>query len=171
MPPRLSLFPRLRQACRGDRRGPADATSAGARMGQGPSAAADALCGHPSLAGVAGALQGQEPRLVLNRLFLSGILVADPQVDEGRDGDAVALLLVAFPAPDARDTQEQTEVAICEIEVPGDVMDKCGKELLAGESIFVTGQLNGGGGVIATEIHSGPAPDQRVGRGGPPDRS
>jgi hypothetical protein len=69
-------------------------------------------------------------------------------------------LLVAFPAPDAKDTLERTETASCEIEVPLDVAGRCGTQLRAGESIFVTGQLSGGGGVIATEIHSGPAPDR-----------
>jgi hypothetical protein len=127
-------------------------------MGQGPSAAADALWGHPSLAGAAGALQGRDPRLVLNRLFLSGVLVADPQGDEGRDGEPVTLLLIAFPAPDTRDAEERVETASCEVEVPGPVAERYGTRLRAGDSIFVTGQLSGGGGVIATEIHSGPSP-------------
>lgn len=96
---------------------------------------------------------------MLNRLFLSGILAADPQKDEGRDGNPVTLLLVAFPAPDARDTQERAETASCEVEVPDHVAEKHGRRLRAGDSIFITGQLSGGGGVIATEVHSGPPPD------------
>jgi len=126
-------------------------------MGQGPSAAADALRGHPSPARVAGALQGHDPRLALNRLFLSGVLVADPQRDEGRDGEPVLLLLIAFPAPDARDTQELVETASCEVEVPVPVATRFGTKLHPGDSIFVTGQISGGGGVIATELHSGPS--------------
>ncbi len=112
----------------------------------------------PPMEGAAAALRGQDPRLVLNRLFLSGILAAEPQKDTGRDGGPVTLLLVAFPAPDARDTRERLETASCEIEVPDQVADRYGKTLRAGGSIFITGQLSGGGGVIATEIHSGPPP-------------
>jgi Single-strand binding protein family len=130
----MSLFPRLRQACRGERhqRSP--------------------------LAGAASALRGQDSRLALNRLFLSGVLAADPQEDRGRDGDPVTLLLVAFPAPDGRDTQGGVEAASCEVEVPARVAGKHVRELRPGESIFITGQLSGGGGVIATEVHSGPPP-------------
>jgi primosomal replication protein N len=124
---RLSLPPHLRQACQGDQRGPVDA-----------------------------ALQGRDSRLVLNRLFLSGVLAADPQQDEGRDGDPVLLLLIAFPAPDARDGAERLETASCEVEVPGSLAERHGKKLRAGDSIFITGQLSGGGGVVAVEIHSGP---------------
>lgn len=160
----MSLFPRLRQSCRGDHRGSADAVSAGARVGQGPSAA-DALGGHSPLVGAAGALQGQDSRLLLNRLFLSGVLTADPQKDEGRDGNPVTLLLVAFPAPDAKDTEERVETASCEVEVPQHVVGRHANELRAGGSIFITGQLSGGGGIIATEIHSGPRP----GDGGDPN--
>ncbi len=111
--------------------------------------------------GAAVALRGQDPRLALNRLFLSGILVDDPQRDKGRDGGPVTLLLVAFPPPDARGTQERSEAASCEIEVPDQVAERYARQLRAGGSIFITGQLSGGGGVIATEIHSGsPPPDQ-----------
>jgi hypothetical protein len=145
MPRRLSLLPRLRQACRGDHRGQADAAPGSIPIGQGPSAAAVAP----------GALQSQDPRLVLNRLFLSGVLVADPQRDEGRDGEPVTLLLVAFPAPDAKETEQRLETASCEVEVPASVAGRYGKKLQAGDSIFITGRLSGGGGVIATEIHSG----------------
>ena len=138
----------------------ADAASAGARGWQGPSAATDALCGHPSLqTGATGASPGQEPQGGLNRVYLSGVLAADPQSDKGRDGNPVTLLLVAFPAPDAKDTEEWTETASCEVEVPERVVRCHPKELRAGGSIFLTGQLSGGGGVIATEIHSGPSPD------------
>jgi hypothetical protein len=108
---------------------------------------------------VASALQGQDSRLALNRLFLSGVLAADPQQDRGRDGDPVTLLLIAFPAPDGRDTEERLETASCEVEVPALVSEKHGQELRPGESVFITGQLSGGGGVIATEVHSGPPPD------------
>ena len=126
----MSPLPRLRQVCREG----------------GPSAGE--------------ALRGQDPRLALNRLFLSGVLAADPVRERGRDGDPVTLLLLAFPAPDARDTQERSETASCEVEVPEHVAEKHGGKLRAGESVFVTGQLSGGGGVIATELHSGPPPDR-----------
>lgn len=131
----MSPLPRLRQACRGDRREPADAAPAGA-------------------------LQGHDPRLALNRLFLSGVLVADPQEDEGRDGEALTLLLIAFPAPDARDSEQRLETASCEVEVPGSVAERYAKGLQVGDSIFITAQLSGGGGVLATEIHSGPPPEE-----------
>jgi hypothetical protein len=107
-------------------------------------------------------LHGQDPRLALNRLFLSGILAADPFQDEGRDGSTVTLLLVAFPAPDARDSTERPETASCEVEVPGPVAERYAKKLRARDAVFVTGQLSGGGGVIATEIHSGPRPGEEV---------
>jgi Single-strand binding protein family len=126
----MSPFPRLRQSCRGERGG---------------NEGADVPPGH-------------DPRLVLNRLFLSGVLAAEPQRDVGRDGDSVTLLLVAFPAPDKR-IQERPETASCEIEVPARVAERHRGDLHAGDSIFITGQLSGGGGVIATEIHSGPPPD------------
>jgi hypothetical protein len=133
-------------------------------VGQGSSAAADALCGYPSLVGAAaGALQGQDSRFVLNRLFLSGILVADPLRDRDRNGDPTTCLMIAFRAPDARDTQELAETAYCEVEASDPVSEKHGKKLRAGNAVFITGQLNGGGGVIATEIHSGPPPDQVAG--------
>lgn len=128
-------------------------------MGQGSSARDDALGGHSPLAEVASALQSQDSRLALNRLFLSGVLAADPQEDRGRDGDPVTLLLLAFPAPDGRDTEEWVEAACCEVEVPARVSEKHGQKLRPGESIFITGQLSGGGGVIATEVHSGPPPE------------
>lgn len=114
--------------------------------------------GHPPEVGAAGARQGQDPPLVLNRLYLSGVLAAEPIEEEGRDGNPITLLLIAFPAPDSRDTLERVETASCEIEVPGHVAERYGKNLRAGGSVFVTGQLSGGGGVIATEIHSGPPP-------------
>jgi Single-strand binding protein family len=130
-------------------------------MGQGPSAATDALCGHPSLqTGAAGAPPGQESRRGLNRVYLSGVLAADPQRDQGRDGRPVALLLVAFPAPDDSGGAERPETASCEVEVPEHVGEVHSEELRAGGSIFIVGQLSGGGGVIATEIHSGPPPDE-----------
>lgn len=157
MPRRMSLFPRLRQACRRDHRGPA--ASAGARVGQGSGAAADALRGHPPATGAAGARQGPDSRLALNRVFLSGVLADDPVRDRGRDGDRAVFLRVAFPAPDTRDTWPGEEAALEEIEVPEVIAERHGKELRVGESIFITGQLSGGGGVIATEIHSGPPPD------------
>jgi Single-strand binding protein family len=126
----MSLPPRLRQSCR-----------------EGSSSA-----------GAASALRQQDPRPALNRLSLSGVLAADPLEDKGRDGDPVTLLLIAFPAPDARDAGEWSETASCEVEVPARVSQKHGKELRTGGSVFVSGQLSGGGGVIATEVRSGPPP-------------
>ena len=92
---------------------------------------------------------------MVNDLVLTGILAADPATDEGRDGEPVTLLLVAFPAPDSKDLREP-EAACCEVEVPGHVADLAGHELRAGESIHVTGHLSGGGGVIASEVRPGP---------------
>jgi hypothetical protein len=99
----------------------------------------------------------------LNRVFLSGILADHPQRDRDRNGDPVLLLRVAFPAPDTRDTRLGVEPALEEIEVPEEVSKRHGEQLCVGESIFVTGQLSGGGGILATEIHSGPPPDQAAG--------
>jgi Single-strand binding protein family len=120
----------------------------------------DTLCGHSSSVGAAGALAGEDSPLALNRLYLSGVLAADPLEDKGRDGDPVTLLLIAFPAPDARDTRERVETANCEVEVPLGVSRNHAEKLRVGESVFVTGQLSGGGGVIATELHSGPPPGE-----------
>ncbi|HYJ22943.1 MAG TPA: hypothetical protein VEW07_13085 [Solirubrobacterales bacterium] len=93
-------------------------------------------------------------------MFLSGVLADDPQQDKDRNGDPVVLLMVAFPAPDTRDTRLGVEAVLEEIEVPEEVArNAVCNELRLGDSIFVTGQLVGGGGVIATEIHSGPPPD------------
>lgn len=128
-------------------------------MGQGPSALVDALRRHLPLAGAAGTLGDRDLRLVLNHLFISGVLAADPRQDKGRNGEPVTLLLVAFPAPDPSDTQERLETASCEVEVPERVVDRHDKELRAGNAVFIVGQLSGGGGVIATELHSGPMPD------------
>lgn len=122
-------------------------------MGQGPER------GHPLLEGVAGVLQGQDPRLGVNRVFLSGVVAAAPQKDVGRDGEPVTLLLVAFPAPDTPDTREHPEAASCEIEVPEKAPGCPATELRAGVPILITGQLTGGGGVLAREIHPGPAPE------------
>jgi hypothetical protein len=87
--------------------------------------------------------------------------------DEGRDGSPVTLLLIAFPAPDARNAQERLETASCEIEVPDRVVERHREKLRAGDAIFVTGQLSGGGGVMATEIHRGPPPGEESGSGPP----
>jgi hypothetical protein len=122
---------------------------------------ADALSGHPPLpTGAAGTRQSQSSRSGVNRLYLSGVLAADPQRDKGRDGEPVALLLVAFPAPDDSESTERPETASCEVEVPRQVAEVHSEELRAGRSIFITGQLSGGGGVIATEIRSGPPPEE-----------
>jgi hypothetical protein len=85
--------------------------------------------------------------------------VADPQRDKGRDGEPVLLLLIAFPAPDPLETTPRAETAICEVEVPAPLAEEHRTELRAGESIFITGRLTGGGGIRASEVHSGPAPD------------
>jgi hypothetical protein len=97
--------------------------------------------------------------LGLNRVFLSGILAGDPQRDRDRNGDPVLLLRVAFAAPDTRDTRPGVEAALQEVEVPEGIAERHRGDLQLGESIFITGHLSGGGGVIATEIHSGPPPD------------
>ncbi len=131
----MSLFPRLRQACRREHRGAAAAAAPGTRARQGP-----------------------DPRLGLNRAFLSGVLADDPRRDRDRNGDPVLLLMVAFPAPDTRESRPGVEPALQEIEVPEQVAGRHRGELRLGESIFVTGPLSGGGGIIATEIHSGPPP-------------
>lgn len=155
----MSPFQRLRQSCRRNHRVSADAASAGAVGWQGPSAATDALYGRPSFwTRAAGALQGQDLERGVNRVHLSGVLAADPLRDMGRDGEPVALLLLAFPAPDDCETAERPETASCELEVPEHVAEVHSEKLRAGASIFITGQLSGGGGVIATEIHSGPLP-------------
>ena len=148
----MSRFTRLRQACR---RGTGTA-SAGIRVGQGRGGAPEALSGHPSLTGAAGVLQGLDSRLGLNRVFLSGILAGEPLRDRDRDGAPVLLLRIAFPAPDTRDTRKGVEAALEEIEVPEPIAEGHRDELRLGASIFITGQLSGGGGVIATELHSGP---------------
>jgi hypothetical protein len=90
----MSLFPRLRQACRWDR----------------PEQTAHVP-------------RGLNPRLQLNRLFLSRILAADPRRDESRGGKPVTLLMVAFPTPDPSDNAEATETACCEVEVPEHVQN------------------------------------------------
>lgn len=92
---------------------------------------------------------------MLNSLVLTGILAADPEEDEGRDGKPVTLLIVAFPAPDSKDLREP-EAACCEVEVPGHVAERSARKLRAGESVQVTGHLSGGGGVIASEVRPGP---------------
>jgi hypothetical protein len=155
----MSPLQRLRQACRGEPRGPAGAAAAIARAGQGSSAAAEALRGDLS-ARAAGAPQSQDPRHGLNRVYLSGVLAADPQRDRGRDGEPVALLLVAFPAPDQGEGAERCETASAEVEVPSQVAGVHSEELRAGRSILITGQLSGGGGVIATEIYLGSPPHE-----------
>lgn len=154
----MSLFPRLRQNCRKDHWGSADASRADPRRWQEPSATADTTCGHPSLVGAVGGQQGQGSQLGINRVYLSGVIADDPQQDKGRDGNPVTLLVVAFPAPDAKDTEERTETASNEVEVPERVVRRHRKELRAGGSIFITGHLSGGGGVLVTEIHLGPPP-------------
>jgi hypothetical protein len=125
-------------------------------MRQEPNVPDNALCGHSPAAGVASALQAQDSRLAHNCLYLSGVLAADPIEDRGRDGEPVDLLTIAFPAPDASDTRERVEISSCEVEVPAGVVGSHDDELRTGTPVFITGQLSGGGGVIATELHSGP---------------
>ena len=124
----MDLFPRLRQSCANGHR---EASAQSARRGPLPKQ--------------------------INSLYLSGVLAADPLPDKARGGKPVLLLLVAFPAPDPLDTDERAASASCEVEVPQEVIDENGGVLTAGQSIFVTGHLSGGGGVLATEVHSGPA--------------
>lgn len=154
----MKFFPRLRQACRGNHREPVDAPRAAEiRRWQGPSANADTRRGHPSFPGAAGAQNGrdQDSRLAMNCVYLSGVLAADPQADRGRDGNPVVLLLLAFPAPDTPNTVEGVETASCEVEVPAAVARRCAVKLRAGQPILLTGQLTGGGGVMATEVLTG----------------
>jgi hypothetical protein len=56
--------------------------------------------------------------MAVNWIYLSGVLADEPIEDKGRDGAPLTLLTVAFPAPDASETQERMEVASCEVEVP-----------------------------------------------------
>jgi hypothetical protein len=72
----------------------------------------------------------------------------------------VALLLVAFPAPDDNGAGERPETASCEVEAPRHVAEVHSEKLRAGRLVFIIGQLSGGGGVIATEIHSCPPPGE-----------
>ena len=128
----MNLFPRLREGC---------------------------PRGYGSVAsGTQGASRGPLPRSI-NRVYLSGILAADPLHDRARDGAPMLLLLIAFPAPDALDTEERPATASCEVEVPKAVVEKYGTTLTAGDSVFVTGKLSGGGGVLATEVCSRPPND------------
>jgi hypothetical protein len=112
-----------------------------------------------STTAIASALQDEDSRLLLNRLFLSGILAEKPSEGEDRGGEPVTFLLIAFFAPDRKDTEERPAVASCEIEVPEQVMKKHGGKLEVGDAVFITGQLSGGAGVIATELHSGRPPE------------
>jgi hypothetical protein len=155
----MRLFPRVRQACQRDLQASADITSADARGRQGPGAVDGALCGHSPWVGAASALHGHDSRREVNHVVLTGILAADPQKDKGRNGDPVTLLLIAFPAPDAKDTEEFPAVASCEIEVPGEIAAEHAGELRTGAAVLVSGQLSGGGGVLAAQLESEP-PDQ-----------
>lgn len=143
-----------RESCPGGRRGIATSPSP---VGQGQGASGSAHSGHPPPQGTAGAPHGRLPRQ-MNTVYLSGVLAADTQLDKGRDGEPVTLLLIAFAAPDPLDTDERPAMASQEVEVPRRVVAKHRGELRAGESIFIAGQLNGGGGILATEVHTGPPP-------------
>ena len=66
----MSLTPRVRHSCRKGRQASAGAASA-----------------------------GQDSRLLHNRVYLSGILAAEPLVDQGRDGEPVVVLFLAFRPP------------------------------------------------------------------------
>jgi Single-strand binding protein family len=130
-----------------------------------------APCGHPSLDRATGVLQGQEKRLEVNHVVLTGILVDNPQTDKDRNGEPVTLLLVAFAAPDAMDSDDSRLSASCEIEVPRGLIEGNDAELRTGSAVIVSGQLTGGGGVIATYLHSSPPPPdagaerpERIGR-------
>lgn len=159
----MSPFPRFRQACRRDNPGSVDA-AAETRVWQGPGASASAPLGHPSHAGAAGALRAQDELLAVNRLFLSGVLAADPVEDKDLDGNPVTLLLIVFTAPDSGKTRG---LLMREIEVPEGVTRRHGKTLRAGDWVYVSGQLNGGdSGIVATEIRQGPPLGEEVGAEG-----
>jgi hypothetical protein len=130
----LGFLPRLRQACQGR-----------------PAGAEGSPSGSPS------PRQSQEERLALNRVFISGVIAADPVRDRGRDGRAVLLVLIAFPAPERGEGEERAAVASQEVEVPARLLRA--RQLRAGASVFLTGALSGGGGILATEVHVGPAPE------------
>jgi hypothetical protein len=151
----MSLLPRLRQSCRGKRQDSANRPWRFSAQ-QEPQAASIVSCGRPQLTEGASELQGQDPRLAINCIYLSGILAAAPVEDKGRDGGPVALLLIAFPAPGASDTEEHMEVASCEVEVPAAVLQRNHEKPRAGDAVLITGQLSGGGGIIATALSSGP---------------
>lgn len=100
-------------------------------------------------------VEDQDPRLLLNRLFLSGVIISEPRGHNGAYGTPALLLMVAFPVPGASATVDEVEVTHCEVEIPDHVARDCRGDLRAGESIFLTGQLRGEGSVVATEIHPG----------------
>ena len=131
-------------------------TSPSDPTGHGAASVADALR-HSPLAALA--LRGQDPALGVNCLFLAGVLATDPLEDQDREGKPITLLLIVFPAPDSKDTADHLETASCEVEVPDPVVQRYSQKLRAGVSIFITGQLSGGGGILARELDSLPSPE------------
>jgi hypothetical protein len=135
-------------------------TGSSSLVGQGQGAPADrAQGGHPpsQQGGAAGGPRGRLRQR--NEVWFSGVLVADPLPDVGRDGEPTLILLVAFDAPDPLDTEELPPMVQQEVEVPGQLALERGEELTAGASIFVAGSLSGGGGILAAALLSGPPPD------------
>jgi len=116
-------------------------------------------CGSPQgLGEELRALEVAQTELGLNSVFLSGVLIAEPQEDKDRRGEPVTLLLVAFLVEEQ--PGEGEEMASCEVEVPDAVAAEAGGELRAGAAVVVTGILNGGGGVWASLLRSGPTPGE-----------
>jgi hypothetical protein len=86
---------------------------------------------------------------VVNRAVLSGVISAEPQRDMSCDGDPITVLLVAFTAPDEK---THWSVGCCEVEVLDEIADPHREELRAGESVLVSGQRTGTGGLWATSL-------------------
>jgi hypothetical protein len=118
----MSLFPRQRQLSPPRIRGGGDANTA---------------------------LESGDAELEINRAVLSGVIAAEPQRDQSRDGDPITVLLVSFTAPDQR---SHHAAACCEIEILDKLADPHRRSLKAGMRVAVVGQLTGAGGLWASHI-------------------
>lgn len=88
----------------------------------------------------------------INRAELSGLIVAEPLRDTGREGDPITVLLLEFGAPDERRRGTST---CCEVEVTDAIADRHRRLLRVGRRVWVAGQLTGEG-LWATALRISP---------------
>ena len=84
-----------------------------------------------------------------NVAILTGVILHDPTREKSREGEAITVFQIAFPAPDER---ARRAAACCDVEVPDELARTYRRQLQPGQRVMVFGRLTGPGGLWATAI-------------------